>query len=50
MIEHFMLKSDDGKVIGVTVFIKAGRANPTVAKLWAHMPPSEGIRRTRFRV
>jgi carbonic anhydrase len=24
------------------VFVKAGRANPAVAKLWAHMPPQKG--------
>ena len=42
MNAHFMLKGDDGKVIGVTVFIKTGRANATAAKLWAHMPPVKG--------
>jgi carbonic anhydrase len=40
--EHVMLKGDDGKVIGVTVFVKAGRANLAVAKLWAQMPPQKG--------
>ncbi|HEX3886301.1 MAG TPA: carbonic anhydrase family protein [Phenylobacterium sp.] len=42
MNAHVMLKGDDGKVIGVTVFVKAGRANPAVTKLWAHMPPQKG--------
>jgi carbonic anhydrase len=42
MNAHIMLKGDDGKVIGVSVFIKAGRANPAVAKLWAHMPAVKG--------
>ena len=31
-----------GKVAGVAVLLKAGNANATIAKLWAHMPKSEG--------
>ena len=42
MNAHIMLKGDDGKIIGVSVFLKAGRANAAVAKLWEHMPPVKG--------
>lgn len=39
---HLMHESSDGKVAGVTVFLKAGAANATVQKLWDHMPQTEG--------
>jgi carbonic anhydrase len=39
---HFMHQARDGKVAGVTVFLKAGSANTTVQKLWEHMPLTEG--------
>jgi carbonic anhydrase len=39
---HLMHQSSDGKVAGVTVFLKAGSANATVEKLWHHMPMTEG--------
>jgi carbonic anhydrase len=42
MVLHLMHQSDDGKVAGVAVLLKAGRANSTIAKLWAHMPIAEG--------
>ncbi|HEY3812886.1 MAG TPA: carbonic anhydrase family protein [Caulobacteraceae bacterium] len=42
MNAHFMLKSADGKVIGVAIFIQPGRANPAAAKLWTHMPAAKG--------
>jgi carbonic anhydrase len=42
MNAHIMLKGDDGKIVGVSVFLKAGRANAAVAKLWAHMPSVKG--------
>jgi carbonic anhydrase len=42
MNAHIMLKGDDGTVIGVSVFLKAGRANAAVAKLWTQMPPVKG--------
>ena len=38
---HLMHQSGDGKVAGVTVFLKSGAANPTVQNLWDHMPPTE---------
>lgn len=42
MVLHLMHQSSDGKVAGVAVLLKAGRMNATVAKLWAHMPMTEG--------
>jgi carbonic anhydrase len=39
---HLMYQSSDGKAAGVTVFVKAGRANSTVQKVWEHMPKAEG--------
>jgi carbonic anhydrase len=39
---HLMYKAADGKVAGVTVFIKPGRANPVIQRLWDHMPKTEG--------
>ena len=38
---HLMHQSSDGKVAGVTVFLKAGAPNATVQKLWEHMPQTE---------
>jgi len=42
MVLHLMHQSSDGKVAGVAVMLKVGRANATIQKLWAHMPNSEG--------
>jgi carbonic anhydrase len=42
MVLHLMHQSSDGKVAGVAVLLKAGRANATIAKLWEHMPMAEG--------
>ena len=39
---HLMHQADDGKVAGVTVFLKIGDANPTIQKIWQHIPKSEG--------
>ena len=41
MVAHFMHQSSDGKVAGVAVLLKAGRANATVQRLWEHMPMTE---------
>jgi carbonic anhydrase len=41
MVAHLMYKSEDGKVVGVAVLLKAGKANATVQKLWDHMPLTE---------
>lgn len=39
---HLMYQTADGKAAGVTVFIKPGRPNSVVEKLWEHMPNAEG--------
>ena len=41
MVAHFMHQASDGKVAGVAVLLKAGRANATVQRLWEHMPMTE---------
>lgn len=38
MVAHFMHQAADGTVVGVAVLLKPGSANPTVARIWAHMP------------
>jgi len=38
MVLHYMFTSDDGKVVGLAVFLEKGAANATVQKLWDHMP------------
>ena len=42
MVLHLMHQSSEGKVAGVAVLLKAGKANATLARLWAHMPKTEG--------
>jgi len=42
MALHLMYETSDGKVAGVTVFLKSGRANATLQKLWDHMPQVAG--------
>ena len=37
-----MYQTADGKDAGVTVFINAGHPNPTVARVWEHLPHAEG--------
>lgn len=39
---HLMYKANDGKVAGVTVFVKPGGANTTIQTVWDHMPKTEG--------
>jgi carbonic anhydrase len=39
---HFMLQSRDGHIVGVAVFLKPGKANATIQKIWEHMPASTG--------
>lgn len=41
MVAHFMHQASDGKVAGVAVFLKAGKANTTIQPLWEHMPVTE---------
>lgn len=42
MVLHLMHKSGDGEVVGVAVFLKTGRANPTVQRLLDYGPATEG--------
>ena len=42
MALHLMYQAGDGKVAGVTVLLKSGRANPTIQQLWDHMPMTAG--------
>jgi carbonic anhydrase len=42
MVLHLMHKASDGKVAGVAVPLKAGRANSTIEQLWEHMPQTAG--------
>lgn len=42
MVIHFMFAADDGKVAGVAVLLRAGRANATVEQLWRYMPKIAG--------
>jgi carbonic anhydrase len=41
MVAHLMYKDSDGKVVGVAVLLQAGKANPTIQKIWDHMPKTE---------
>jgi carbonic anhydrase len=42
MEAHLMYAGAGGKVVGVTVFVKTGKENSTVAEVWKHMPSAEG--------
>jgi carbonic anhydrase len=42
MVLHLMHATSDGKVAGVAVFLKAGKANSAIQKVWDHMPSAEG--------
>jgi carbonic anhydrase len=39
---HLMHAARNGKVTGVAVLLRAGRANPTIEKLWQYMPKTTG--------
>ncbi len=39
---HLMYQAADKSVAGVTVFVQPGSGNPTVQKIWEHMPKNEG--------
>lgn len=39
---HLMYQTGDGKAAGVTVFVKQGKANTAIQKIWEHMPKTEG--------
>lgn len=42
MVLHLMHQGSDGKVVGVAVMLKEGRANPAIDRLWKYMPQSAG--------
>lgn len=42
MVAYFMHQAEDGKVAGVAVFLKTGKANTTIQPIWEHMPMTEG--------
>jgi len=42
MAVHLMHEASDGKVAGVAVLLKAGRANATIQQIWDHMPKTQG--------
>jgi carbonic anhydrase len=41
MVAHLMYQSSNGKVAGVAVLLKSGRANATIQQLWDVMPRAE---------
>jgi carbonic anhydrase len=45
MVVHLMHRSSDGEVAGVAILVRPGAPNGTVAKLWEHMPATEGRQR-----
>ena len=42
MVLHLMYQGADGKVVGVAVLMRQGKANPAVAELWTQMPEKPG--------
>jgi carbonic anhydrase len=42
MVVHLMHTASDGKIAGVAVLLKAGRANTTIQQIWEHMPTTQG--------
>ena len=45
MVVHLMHESSDGKVAGVAVLLKAGRANAIVQRLWEQHAQHPGATR-----
>jgi len=41
MVAHLMFQSSEGKAAGVAVLLKSGSANPTIQRIWDHMPKTE---------
>ncbi|HTA50169.1 MAG TPA: carbonic anhydrase family protein [Verrucomicrobiae bacterium] len=41
MVAHLMYQDSDGKVAGVAVLLRAGKANATIQQIWDHMPKTE---------
>jgi carbonic anhydrase len=42
MVVHMMHQSSDGKIAGVAILLKAGRANATIRQILEHMPTAKG--------
>jgi carbonic anhydrase len=42
MVLHLMHQGSNGEIVGVAVFLKAGRSNSTIQQVWNHMPKTEG--------
>jgi carbonic anhydrase len=42
MVLHLMHQANDGKVVGVAVFLQRGGPNTTIQKIWEHMPTKKG--------
>jgi carbonic anhydrase len=42
MEAHLMYRTTEGQVAGVNVFIQPGQSNPTIERVWQHMPSAEG--------
>ena len=42
MVAHLVHADSDGKVVVVAVLLKKGNANAMLAKIWEHLPPTEG--------
>ncbi len=42
MVLHLMHQGSDGKVVGVAVMLKQGRANSEIDRIWKYMPQSAG--------
>jgi carbonic anhydrase len=42
MVLHLMHQASDGKVAGVTVFLRQGGPNATIQQVWDHMPTTKG--------
>ncbi|MGH6828305.1 MAG: carbonic anhydrase [Rhizomicrobium sp.] len=38
MVLHLMHRDGQGRIVGVAVFVREGRANPAIAELWRSMP------------
>lgn len=42
MVAHLVHADSDGKLVVVAVLLKKGNANAMLAKIWEHLPPTEG--------
>ena len=47
---HLMYQTGDGKAAGVTVFVRQGKANTAIQKMWERMPTTEGQEEAQIEV